>query len=169
VQAFDESAILLDAVQRRRAHARHDPHVEHDVGAVGDFDAAARVGRIDRTHAVGHDIHRAALHAACEQCVNPGVRSRWLHPVVVRAGVFLLRRADEGDVLDACDVRRVGAVQVAVGEGCLVQLDQVTGPQHLLDEFVALDVRAGAPVNTVGSRQLRGQFNPVAQGCIRSH
>ena len=36
-----------DALERGAAHARHDRHVEHDVGAVGDLDAAARVGRVD--------------------------------------------------------------------------------------------------------------------------
>jgi len=153
-QAFDESAVLLDATQSRRAHASHDPHVEHDVGAVGDLDAAARVGRVDRAHAVGHDVHRAALHAACEQGIDPGMRGR---------------RVDEGEVLDARDVRRVGPAQVALGEGRLVQFDQVTGAEHLLDEFVALDVRAVAPVDAVGSRQFRCLLDPIAQGCIRSH
>ena len=46
VQAPDERAFLLDALQGRRAHARHDAHVQHDVGAVGDLDAAARVGEL---------------------------------------------------------------------------------------------------------------------------
>ena len=78
-----------DALQRGAAHARHDPHVQHDVGAVGDLHAAARVGRIDGAHAVGHDIQRAALHAALEQRVHLRVRFGRRHPVVVRAGVFL--------------------------------------------------------------------------------
>ncbi len=169
VQALDEGAVLLDAVQRRRAHAGHDAHVEHDVRAVGDLDAAARVGRVDRAHAVGHDVHRAALHAAGEQRVDGLVTCGGIHPVVVRARVFLLRRADEGEVLDARDIRRIRAVQVAVGKRRLVEFDQVAGAEHQLDQFVALDVRAVAPVDAVGLRQFRGLLDPIAQGCIRSH
>ena len=90
VQALDEGAVLLDALQRRRAHARHDAHVEHDVRAVGDLDAAARVGRVDRAHAVGHDVHRAALHAAVEQGIHLAGGLGRVHPVVVRAGVVLV-------------------------------------------------------------------------------
>ena len=53
----------------------------------------------------------------------------------------LSRRADEGQVLDARDVGRVGAVQVAIGKRCLVEFDQVAGGEHHPDELVALGVR----------------------------
>jgi hypothetical protein len=44
VQPTHECPVALDALQRRHSHARHDPHVEHDVRAVGDLHAAPRVG-----------------------------------------------------------------------------------------------------------------------------
>jgi hypothetical protein len=65
-----------------------------------------------------------------------------VHPVVIRAGVVFLRRADEGQVFDACDVRRIRAMQVAIGERRLVEFDQVTRAEHELHEFVAFRVRA---------------------------
>ena len=67
VQAFDELAVARDALESRASHARHDRHVDDDIGAVGDLHAAARVGGVDRAHAVGNDVQRPALHAAVEQ------------------------------------------------------------------------------------------------------
>ena len=42
VQAADEGAIAPDALERGRAHARHQLHAGRDIGAVSDLDAAAR-------------------------------------------------------------------------------------------------------------------------------
>jgi hypothetical protein len=69
-----------------------------------------------RSHAVGHHVQRAALHAAGEQAsilawASAGAIqccSGRRHPSV--AG------ADEGQVLDARDVRGIGAVQIAARE-----------------------------------------------------
>ena len=44
MQAADERVVPLDALEGRLAHARHQPHVGGDVGAVRDLDAAAGVG-----------------------------------------------------------------------------------------------------------------------------
>ncbi len=114
VKATDEATIIFDALECPGAHARHELHVGDDVGAVGDLDAAARVGRIERTHAIGHDVHGAAFHAAVEQRIHLRMRLVRVHPVVVRAGLELMRRADEGQVLDAGHVIGIGAMQVAV-------------------------------------------------------
>ena len=88
MQALDEFAVARDALERRASHARHDRHVDDHVRAVGDLHAAARIGGVDRSHAVGHDVQRAALHAALEQLPHLGVRLGGIHPVVVRARVF---------------------------------------------------------------------------------
>ena len=86
------------------AHAGHDAHVRHDVGAVGDLDAHLAERRAQRAHHVGHHVHRAALHRALEQALELRVRLGGRHPVVGRAGVFLVLRADVGAVLDAGDI-----------------------------------------------------------------
>ena len=107
MQALDEFSVARDALERGPSHARHDRHVDDHVGAVGDFHAAARIGRVDRAHAVRHHVQRAALHAALEQVAHLRVGFVRGHPVVVRAGVFAVLRADEGQVLDARHVRRM--------------------------------------------------------------
>ncbi len=41
VQTSNEVAVVRDALQSRTPDPRHDGHVEHDIGAVSDFDTAA--------------------------------------------------------------------------------------------------------------------------------
>jgi hypothetical protein len=53
VQALYERALTLDALERASAHACHDAHVQHDIRAVRDLDAATRERRADGPHAVG--------------------------------------------------------------------------------------------------------------------
>ena len=124
-------------------------HVEHHVGAVGDLHAAAGVGRIDRAHAVGHHVQRAALHAAVEQRVHLGVGFVRRHPVVVRAGVFRVGRADEGQVLDARHVAGMRAGEVAVGEGLLVERREFLARDQLVAQPRGLGRRAITPVDAV--------------------
>jgi len=64
----------------------------------------------------------------------------------------------------------MGAVQVAVGEGRLVQFDEVSARQHHLRQLVALGVRAGAPVDPIGLGVPGSLCDPVAEGGIgRGH
>ena len=84
-------------------------------------------GRVDGPHAVRHHVQRPALHAALEQVAHFRARLVGRHPVVVRAGVVAVLRADEGQVLDARHVRRVGVGDVAAREGSLVELLELAG------------------------------------------
>ncbi len=87
-----KSPSAAEHVEHRRAHAGHDPHARDDVRRVGDLDADVGDRRAERAHAEGHDVHRAAAHAAVEEPVqrSPCI-SRGSHPVVRRAGVALRR------------------------------------------------------------------------------
>ena len=163
VQPTHEYTFALDATQRRHAHARHDAHIEHDVCAVGDLDAAARVGGVERSHAVRHDVHGPAAHAAVEQRVDLPVGLGRVHPVVVRTRVFALAGADIGQVLHAGDVGRIRAVQVAVRVSRLVERDQVAARKHELDQSIALGLRAVAPVDPVRPRQVCDVGDPVSK------
>ena len=118
VQPFDERLVLLDAFERRFADPRHQIHVRDDVGAVGDLDAAACIRRVDRPHAIRDHVHRAAAHAAREARLHERLRLGRRLPVVVRASVGGVLRADEGQVLDARDVLRIRAMQVAARDRC---------------------------------------------------
>ena len=156
-------AFTLDTRQRGGAHPRHQPHVGDDVGRVGDLDAAARQRRIDRAHAIGHDVQGASAHAAVEQPVDRLVRLRGRHPVVVGTGVVALAGADEGQVFDARHVLRIGAVQIAPGVGVLVEFDEGAVCQHPRDQVAVLGLAAVAPVDAVGFGQGGDLVHPVVE------
>jgi hypothetical protein len=168
VQALHEVAFARDAPQGSVAHSRHELHVGCDISAVGDLDAAARVGRVEGTHAVRDHVHRAPAHAALEKRVELASRLGRRHPVVVRARVFLPFRTDEGQVLDARDVRGIRAVQVTAGKTVGIELQEIARAQHLADQLAVLPVGTVAPVDLVGTGT-RGDFeNPVPEafGCM---
>src|SRR5579863_3525373 len=88
VQAAHEALLARDALERTAPGAGHDEHVEYDIRAVGDLDAAARQRRIERPHTVGDHVHGALAHAAAEQLAHLAVRLLRVHPVVVRTGIL---------------------------------------------------------------------------------
>ena len=81
-------------------------------------------------------------------------------PVVGRAGVDLLLGADERPVLDPGHVAGVGVRPVAVGPLGVAQLGERAGVDELLAEPVVLVGRAVAPLDPVGSGQLRNLVDP---------
>jgi hypothetical protein len=164
VQALHEAALAGDALERRPAGARHQDHVDDDVGAVGDLDAAARVGRIDGAHAVGHHVERAALHAALEEVQHLRLGFGGRHPMVVGAGVVLVGGADEGEVLDARDIGGVRAGEEAVRVVRLVQLQQFAALLEIGDESAELVIGAFAPTHGIGLREFPYRGDPLAHG-----
>jgi hypothetical protein len=97
------------------------------------------------------------------------VRLRRIHPVVVRAGVVLVFRADEGQVFDAGHVGGVGTVQIAVRMRARIELDQVAALQHQVDQRVVLGLGAVAPVHALGLRRTRDVVNPLVEGFQLAH
>ena len=164
VQPAHETAFARNTLERRAAGTRHDQHIEHDVGAVGDLHTAARQRRVDRTHAIGDHVQRALAHAAAEQLAHLGVRLARVHPVVVRAGVFLRARADIGQMLDPCHVIGRRAGQVAARELFRIQALQFTALHQLRGKFARFRVRALAPVQGARLRQLTHGIHPLRHG-----
>ncbi len=74
------------------------------------------------------------------------------HPVVVRAGVLFLRRADEGQVLDAGHVIRARTGAGSSSGVFLVQGRQGARRQHQFDQVLVFLFGTGAPVNGFGLR-----------------
>ena len=163
VQAFDEVSLALDARLRGGTHAGHDAHVGDDIGAVCDLHAATRQRRIDRTHAVGNHVKRAADHTAVEQRVHLSVCVGRRHPVIVRSAVLPVGVADEGQVLHTRHVRRTGSMQITAGMRPLVQLDQLAGPQHSLYQGSIFAVRTIAPMHPLGAGQCGHVVYPLLQ------
>ena len=116
-----ELAAGAELLEHRRADVGHDPHVQHDVDAVGQFDADLAEGRADRPHREGDDVHRPPVHRAREDLAGPAIALLGRHPVVRRPGVFAQRGADVGQVLGAGDVVHGRAVIEAAGQLLLVQ------------------------------------------------
>ena len=135
------ASLVAELIERDLAHARHDPHVQHDVDRVGDLEADLGQRRTGRAHEVRHDVHRAPAHRAFEQAVQLRIHLRRLGPVVRRPGFLLRRRADEGALLDARDVVRIRAMEIAARKFLLVQLDQ----HVLLERLPRAETRFRAP------------------------
>ena len=143
------------------AHAGHDPHVHGDVGGVGDLDADLGDGRAERAHAERDHVHRAAAHAAVEQSpVRISFISVGSIQLLVGPASWRRAAADEGAVLDAGDVARVGAGEEAVRPLLRVQPDEGAGVDELLAEPVVLLVGAVAPVDGVGLGRGRPSRRP---------
>jgi hypothetical protein len=89
------------------------------------------------------------------------------HPVVVGAGGVAVAGADEGQVLDAGDVARVGTVQPAAGVGLGIERQQGAVGGHPCDQGVVLGLAAVAPVDAVGLRERRDVGDPLVQ-CVQA-
>ena len=111
MDAGHEVAVGAQHVIDLLAHARHDAHVDDHIGAVGQFDANVRDVRAQRAHRERHHVQRAAAHGAVEQAVERGAHLGGIGPVVGGAGVLGAVGTDEGAVLDAGHVGRVGTGQ----------------------------------------------------------
>ncbi len=170
VQPFNELSFFLDTQQRLLTHACHQFHVDHDVGTVGNLNAAAGIGRFDGTHAVRNDVHRTTLHAAVEQRIDLCVRLVGPHPVIVRACIVFFRGADKRQVFHASDVTGVGAMQVAVWIGFRVQGFERAVIQHDSYQVFVLGVRPVTPDYRVRSGHCRRFLDPRFKGFeIRRH
>ena len=161
VQTLHETAFAADALERGAARAGHQHHVDDNVGTVSNFNAAARVRRVDRAHAVGHHVERAAFHAVLEELAHFRARLAWGHPVVVRAGIFRVRGAHEGQMLDARDVGGVRAGEEAVRVVRFVECLQFAGVLQLGEQRPVLFIGAFAPVHSVRLREFAHGGDPV--------
>ncbi len=123
---------LLDAPQHVGAHPRHDAHGRDDVRRVGDLDSEHRLLSLEMAHHERDDVHRATAHRPSVEVGHDRLHLRRRHPVVRRAGVGLVDRADVGAVLDSRDVGGVGTAPERVRLLVGVEADQ--GAE--LDELV---------------------------------
>ena len=134
VHAGHKVAIGAQHVENRLAHARHDLHVNGDIGAVRKLDADMRNRRAQRAHAEGHNVHGAAAHGAVEQRLQGAAHLGRGHPVVGRTGVFFFVRTDVGAVFHARHVARVALRQKAVRAFRRVELFEGAAIDQLLAE-----------------------------------
>ena len=171
MRSGNEVAVLADDVERCLAHTSHDAHVDHDVGRVGDFDAELRDARTQRAHRERNDIHRATTHRAREQTVQRAAHLCGISPVVGRAGILGILRADVGAILDASDIAGARASEEGVRADLRVQANERAGGDHLLGEAIPFGLRPIAPDNLIGLCEFDhlghpGQQLGVLGGCV---
>ena len=87
-----EIVTLAEMIEGNLPHARHDPHVEHDVDRVRQFDADLAQRRAGRPHEVWHHIHRAPAHRPIAKPIELAIHLRGWRPVVGRPGLLLAIR-----------------------------------------------------------------------------
>ena len=148
------------------AHARHDAHVDDDVGRIGDLDADLADGRIQRAHREGNHIHRAALHAALEQSEQLLLHLDGIGPMIRRPGFVLGLRADERPVLHARHVAGMRAGQIRAGALLFIELDERAALDHQVAQHLVLGVRAVAPEDFLRLAERRHFVDPGNQFLI---
>jgi len=98
----------------------------------------------------------------------PGVGKTTLAQTLARhlriPGIVLLLGADKGQVLDACNIVRVGQVQITAGMRFLVQLAQRALQEHQLDQVLVFGFGTRAPVDGFGPRMCCNLVDPGLQG-----
>ena len=161
VDGRNKKAVLAELVEGGLAHAGHDFHRYGDIGRIGNLNADGADFRTQRPHAERHDVHRAALHAALEQVLQVGAHLGRIEPVVGRAGVFGLFRADEGAAFDAGDVARVRRGVEGIGPFGRIEPFERAGRDQLVGQLRPLGLRPVAPAHTIRLRKLGDLANPL--------
>ncbi len=160
VQAGHELALFAQRLDDLLADAGHDVHVADDVGAVGDLDADLGHRRAQRPHREGDDVQRATSHAALVEAEHRLLELALVDPVVGRADLVLIRRADVGAVLDPGHVAGVGAEEEAVR--ALLERDGGAAGDHLRHQTVVLGLAPVAPMDFVGPAECGHLFHPLS-------
>ncbi|ABA49082.1 hypothetical protein BURPS1710b_1575 [Burkholderia pseudomallei 1710b] len=166
VHARHVLAALAERVEHRAPHARHDPHVDDDVGAIRELDADVRDRRAERAHRERHDVQRAAAHRAAKQAVERRAHFGGRDPVIGRARVVAMLAADERAVFDTRDVGRIGQREKRVRPLRRIEAHHRALFDHRVAEAVVLLLRTVAPDNAIRLGQLRDTRDPVDQAAV---
>ena len=169
VQAFDEIAVLAHGFQNVFAHPGHDGHVQYDVDAVREFDAAFGEFAAHDAHGIGYNVHGSALHGAFEDLARHFIGGRRIHPVVDGAGVFLVFAADKRSVLYARNVVDGGSVEKAFGEKILVEPDHFARGASLRAQIFDLLFAAVYPDDLVGLTKRRALVDKLQNLLVVGH
>ena len=163
VHAGDELAVVAQLGERLCAHAGHHAHGDRDVGRVGQLYADVRDRRVDRAHRERHHVERAPAHRAREERAQLAAHHVRVAPVVGRPGILAASAADEGPVLDARDIARIGARQIRVRPQLVVEPGEGARGDELAAQQLVLLVGAVAPVHALGLEQDSPVLDPRTQ------
>ena len=163
VHARNEVAVGPHHLEHLAANTRHELHVRHHVGRIGEFHTDVGDMRPQRPHAVGDHVHRASAHAAFEELPQLCPHLVRRHPVIVGTGVLLVAAADKGALFHACDIIGIGPRHEAARALLWIELDQHPARDHLSAQPVVLFLRAVAPVDPLGLGESRDLLDPCLE------
>jgi len=135
------------------SHARHEMHIDDDIGRVGQLDTNMCNGRSERPHGKWNDIQRTSAHRPIKKSRKGRAHLCRRVPIVRRASIVLAFGTDIGPVLDARNIRRVRPCEIGIGARRRIELFQSPGRNHFRAQPVILFFRTVAPVNLIGFDQ----------------
>ena len=164
--------VLVNLGKDRSPDPRHDAHIHDGVGRVGQLHANLRHRRADRPHRIGQHVHRPSAHGAAEESLQLLAHHIRIFPVVGRAGVVFREGADEGPVLDPCNIIGRGTGIEATWPELFIQPKKGACIDQLLAKHLVLSVAAVDPMNMIRLRQVSHLFDPADEvliGCWRRY
>ena len=138
METLDEVAVFADTFKYVETDAGHDEHVKHDIDRVGKFNTVFCEVTADDTHGVGDDVHCFACIATSVKFGQLSVAFLRIHPVVGCTCVLFSAGADEGTVLNTCDVVESGMVKITTGELFLIEFEHFAACASFSSELFSL-------------------------------
>ena len=170
VQAADKIVgLIAQLIKSGLSHTGHDVHVQNDIGRVGQLNADFGERGTDRTHAVGDDIHGAALHTAVIQLFELFIHDLRVFPVVGRACILFVSGADIGSAFNTRDIVDRSAVQQASREFLLVELLHLPDRDRKVTQLLELLLAAVNPDHLVRFDKRFHFLNPVEDIFVVCH
>jgi hypothetical protein len=117
------------------------------------------MGRTERAHAVGDNIHGAPFHTAAEEGAELLMHLGRVDPVVGGAGIPFLLGADESALFDTGDIVWMGMAPETVGA---LQRDKGSFGDHFGSEAVVFFIGTVAKVDARGTAKGRDFLNPFS-------
>ena len=169
VQSLNEEAVgLVQLGKNVLTNGCHDAHGADNVCGVAELNSNLGVLSLQGAHDEGNNVHGAAAHGALEQTGQGLLHFDGVAPVVGRACAFFSLGADEGTLLDACNVVGVGESCVRVREFVIAEANKGTGVDQFLCQAVVFFLGAIDPVDVRGLGQGRNFANPIQKALVGS-
>ena len=90
------------------------------------------IGRTQRSHAKGNDVHGAPAHAAVKESMQFFFHFSRMHPIIGGARVRLIGGAYEGATFHSCHIFWVRTAEKTIGALLFIEANKRTAFNHLL-------------------------------------
>ncbi len=155
MQSLDEEAVgLVQLGKNVLTDGCHDAHGADNVCGVAELNSNLGVLSLQGAHDEGNDVHGTTAHGALEQTGQGLLHFDGVAPVVGRVCAFFSLGADEGALLDTCNVVRIGESCVRVREFVIAQANKGASVDQFLSEAVVFFLGAIDPVDVCGLGQV---------------